>query len=150
MDRLTDERLRELATYVELIGLGSEYASITPGRITQIISELLERREAEAATPARCSFRKGWIGPCKNTAIKGQLVCAEHVGLCFSCGSPAAHDCEETLGPFVCGRLLCDGCEHTLRENGCTSGADLPPGLKDHCRKGEQVYEPWFHKPEAS
>lgn len=89
-----------------------------------------------------CGYGLAWIGPCKKTAEPGER-CTEHAGLvCASCGEPATHQCEETMG-LVCGANLCDNCEHTICENGCNSGAPLPSGYKDHCKKGTQKYQPW-------
>ena len=62
---------------------------------------------------------------------------------CASCGCPATHGCPAT-NVLVCGAPLCDNCEHTICENGCNSGAPLPTGYKEHCKKGEQVYKLWF------
>src|SRR5690606_5294649 len=60
-----------------------------------------------------------------------------------SCGEQATHECSET-GSLVCGAPLCNDCEHTIRENGCNSGGNLPEGLKGHCKKVDQVYKPWY------
>jgi len=86
----------------------------------------------------KCEFGLAWIGKC------GKPNCAEHADLkCASCGARATHQCAETMG-LVCGADLCDDCEHTIRENGCNSGAPLPEGLKGHCKKSEQVWLPWY------
>ena len=92
------------------------------------------------STEIQCKFNRAWIGKC------GKENCTNHQGLkCDNCGNPATHECPETSG-LVCGFLLCDECEHTIRDNGCNSGGNLPPGLRNHCRKTEQVYENWMEK----
>lgn len=91
----------------------------------------------------QCIFVKAWIGQCTAETVDG-LFCEKHAdSLCRSCGSKAIQECSETMG-LVCGTPLCNDCEHTLRENGCNSGAPLPEGLGDHCKKSEQVYQPWY------
>lgn len=93
----------------------------------------------------KCTFSLAWIGPCKEAAGNHQF-CQKHKDKkCSSCGEQATHECSETMG-LVCGSYLCDNCEHTMCENGCNSGAPLPPGLKTHCKKSEQVYKPWYTK----
>lgn len=95
----------------------------------------------------QCTFDMAWIGQCEEDAVEGSNKCAKHKDLkCASCGEPATHECPETSA-FVCGEYLCDNCEHTICQNGCNSGAPLPPGLKRHCKKEEQVYKPWFIEP---
>lgn len=92
---------------------------------------------------AKCTFGLAWIGPC-NKELDAHKFCSEHQDKkCSSCGEPATRECSETMG-LVCGVYLCDNCEHTICENGCNSGASLPPGLKSHCKKNEQVYKPWY------
>jgi hypothetical protein len=50
----------------------------------------------------------------------------------------------------VCGALLCDECEHTIAEDGTNGGigfyrtSPLPEGFKEHCKKADQVYKPWY------
>jgi len=88
----------------------------------------------------KCTFNRAWIGVC------GKENCTNHRGLqCSNCGNPATHECGET-STLVCGFLLCDDCEHTIRDNGCNAGGNLPTGLRNHCKKTEQIYEPWFAK----
>lgn len=95
-----------------------------------------------------CQYDKPWEGKC-STDADGKY-CKDHKGIeCVSCGEQATHGCAETA-QFVCGAPLCDNCEHTIRENGCNSGAPLPEGLKPHCKKGEQVYKPWFLSKETA
>lgn len=92
----------------------------------------------------KCSFSKAWIGACNKQINDNNSCCEEHRCLkCCSCGEQATHECPETMG-LVCGAPLCSNCEHTICENGCNSGASLPPGLKSHCKKNEQVYKPWY------
>ena len=98
----------------------------------------------ETKNKSNCQFDLAWIGKCKKPTIEGLTMCEEHSKIkCCSCGEPATHQCAETMG-LVCGADLCDKCEHTICENGCNSGATLPPGLKGHCRKDQQVYTPWY------
>lgn len=56
-----------------------------------------------------CSFDKCWVGRCKQPA-DATGYCDEHKLLKCGCGRQATHDCEATIGPFVCGRLLCGHC----------------------------------------
>lgn len=89
-----------------------------------------------------CKFDLAWRGQCKDEPEKD--FCSEHDSIkCCSCGEKATRECCETM-QFVCGFPLCDTCEHTIRENGCNSGAPLPDGVKGHCKPEEQVYEPWY------
>lgn len=94
-----------------------------------------------------CKFDIAWVGKCKE---EGEPFCAKHVEkVCSSCGAQATRECGET-GQFVCGAPLCDDCEHTLAENGTNGGigfyrvSPLPEGFKEHCRKADQVYSPWY------
>ncbi len=97
----------------------------------------------------KCKFNIAWVGQCKQDADETGY-CQEHgLLVCRSYGKQATHTCHETF-ILVCGTPLCDGCEHTLCENGCNSGAPLPKGMKDHCKKGEQVYDPWYMQDERS
>lgn len=91
-----------------------------------------------------CKFIKSWIGPCGSKTNNPNGQCDEHQAKCCSCGALAVMDCEETMGPFVCGCPLCADCEHTTQSNGCNSGGLLPDGLRGHCKKTEQVYKPWY------
>lgn len=102
-----------------------------------------------------CGFQKAWIGPCKDTATEGTR-CAAHAHVkCASCGAPATHECDQT-GQFVCGAPLCDECEHTIAEDGTNGGigffraSPLPTGMKEHCKKAEQKFEPWHAREEKS
>ena len=95
----------------------------------------------------KCKFKVSWVGTCGKPVESGEY-CKEHTQSCASCGAPATHDCEET-GQFVCGAPLCDDCEHTIFEDGTNGGvgfnaASLPEGMKRHCKKTEQRYQPWF------
>ena len=91
-----------------------------------------------------CRFSKAWVGQCKEEADESGF-CKEHKGVkCVSCGEQATHDCDQTMGAFVCGAPLCDDCEHTIQSNGCNSGGELPDGLGTHCKITEQVYKPWY------
>jgi hypothetical protein len=96
-----------------------------------------------------CNFNIAWVGKCKKPAVKNGR-CEEHADLvCASCGAPATHSCEET-GQFVCGASLCDDCEHTIAGDGTNGNigfyrtAPLPEGMKEHCKKTEQVNFPWI------
>lgn len=93
-----------------------------------------------------CKFIKAWIGVCDKP---GEPMCEEHsTTLCSSCGKAATHECAET-GQFVCGAPLCNDCEHTIYEDGTNGGIGFnqqepPEGMKFHCKKTEQKYEPWY------
>lgn len=103
-------------------------------------------QDNEKQTTPGCQFDKAWIGKCKKPIGPGMTMCEEHAKLkCCSCGAPATRECSETMG-LVCGADLCDNCEHTICDNGCNNGGHLPPGLKGHCKKSEQVYKPWWMK----
>ena len=94
-------------------------------------------------TVEECTFSITWVGKCALPVVKDHR-CTKHADLkCASCGKPATHDCSETMG-LVCGAPLCNDCEHTIRKNGCNSGDDLPEGYKTHCKRGTQVYLPWY------
>ncbi len=98
-----------------------------------------------------CGFGEAWIGKCKVETDGGR--CEKHKDLvCISCGKPATHTCDET-GQFVCGEALCDECEHTTFPDGCNGGIGfnaqkLPEGMKRHCKKTEQRYQPWYMREE--
>lgn len=108
----------------------------------------IETPEREGdCSPATCVWVKAWVGKCDQPAVKNGC-CEEHQKECCSCGKTATHDCEET-GQFVCGAPLCDDCEHTFHEEGHNGGIGLnaqkpPEGMKSHCRKTEQRYQPWY------
>jgi hypothetical protein len=104
----------------------------------------------------KCIFEKAWIGKCGKPVVEGKNVCAEHANeKCASCGAPATHDCGET-GQFVCGAPLCNDCEHTTYPDGTNGGIgfmsprltgelqEQARKLKPHCKKTEQVFEPWY------
>lgn len=102
----------------------------------------------------QCIFVEAWIGRCKEPAVEGGCRCVKHEKKkCESCDAPATHTCDST-GQFVCGADLCDDCEHTLREDGTNGGVGFnaikpPEGMKDHCRKTEQRYKPWYTRERA-
>jgi len=96
-----------------------------------------------------CKYNLAWIGDCKEPEVENGM-CEKHKDLkCCSCGKPATHECAET-GQFVCGAELCDDCEHTRCADGTNGGigffrtSELPKGFKEHCKKSEQVYKPWY------
>jgi hypothetical protein len=96
--------------------------------------------------PKACGFDEAWIGKCKEA---GDPFCAKHTGrVCVSCGAIAVRNCEET-GQFVCGENLCGDCEHTIFPSGTNGGIGfnaepLPEGMRRHCKKTEQRYQPWY------
>lgn len=97
-----------------------------------------------------CKFIKAWSGRCLCETVADSEYCNEHSDLkCCSCGDRATRQCDET-GQFVCGAPLCDNCEHTIAEDGTNGGigffrsSPLPEGYNAHCKKGEQVYTPWY------
>jgi hypothetical protein len=91
-----------------------------------------------------CGFNEAWIGACKEPVAE-ETRCAKHAGkTCASCGAPATKNCDETMGPLVCGCDLCAECEHTTHPNGCNSGSYLPDDLKGHCKPSEQRFRPWY------
>ncbi len=108
------------------------------GRQTPIKSQ---KKEGEGMN--ECKFYVAWVSQCKHVADESGY-CEEHKQIvCKSCGKKATHSCSETMG-LVCGSPLCNECEHTLCENGYNSGAPLPEGMEDHCKKGAQVFKPWY------
>jgi len=93
----------------------------------------------------QCKFNLTWIGQCKKLVEDNEDYCEEHRKLkCCNCGKQATHDCYETIGQMICGAPLCDDCEHTTQSNGCNSMGELPDGYGMHCKKGTQVYKPWY------
>ena len=98
-----------------------------------------------------CRFNDSWAGRCGQP---GEPYCAKHTDLkCVSCGKQATQSCGET-GQFVCGAPLCDDCEHTLYEDGTNGGIGFnmrspPEGMKIHCKKSEQRYQPWYARDQA-
>ena len=98
-----------------------------------------------------CGFDQAWVGNCKTPVASENDRCEKHTKKCVSCGVMATRSCDQT-GQFVCGAPLCDDCEHTIAADGTNGGigfnAQSPPeGMKDHCKKGEQRYSPWYSRP---
>jgi len=69
--------------------------------------------------PPLCSFDIAWVGRCKSVAActreeaesGEEQFCEKHKGLkCCVCGAQANRECPDTLGPLVCGALLCKNC----------------------------------------
>lgn len=57
----------------------------------------------------KCKFEISWVGQCRKEAVDGELYCDNHLDeKCFICKEQATHDCETTMGAFVCGFPLCD------------------------------------------
>jgi len=98
----------------------------TENEILDSIKEKLTPKEYEYITKyiptkdktkksEKCCFVKSWVGNCNehsNTTINGKHFCKKHSQLkCSKCGKQATHDCEQTIGSFVCGTLLCDDCK---------------------------------------
>jgi len=85
-----------------------------------------------------CEFQLAWQVPCKKPS-GDERFCEEHLKeKCCSCGKQATAQCDEPIGPLVCGYPVCDDCEHELVENG-TTGYQFK-----HCKKTEQKYTPWY------
>ncbi len=63
----------------------------------------------EKKSNQQCEFDKCWVGRCKEPA-DGSGYCEEHRKAKCQCGRQATHDCDATIGAFVCGRLLCGRC----------------------------------------
>jgi len=92
-----------------------------------------------------CRFKSAWGRECGKMADDSGF-CEKHKNIkCVSCSEQATHLCSEQSW-FVCGAPLCDNCEHTIMDNGHCCGGNLPEGLGEHCKKSEQVYEPWYYK----
>jgi hypothetical protein len=98
-------------------------------------AETVQTKEIPAVDLPRlvlCSFDLAWRGKC------GEPNCEKHASLkCGSCGAPATHECDETMG-LVCGVPLCADCEHEISEDG-TNGRTMR-----HCRKDAQKFLPWY------
>lgn len=59
-----------------------------------------------------CQFNLAWVGRCGKPA-NASGKCDKHENLlCDKCGKPATRTCSQTMGPMVCGELLCDSCKH--------------------------------------
>lgn len=65
-----------------------------------------DRKEKEQ----QCKFSIAWVGKCKNKTINNSDFCLEHLQNKCRCGKQATHECDATIGPMVCGALLCDSC----------------------------------------
>lgn len=86
-----------------------------------------------------CIFEEAWIGRCKEPATAGDF-CAKHAGRkCTSCGAVATHNCDETMGPLVCGADLCPLCEHALAPDGTNR-------YMEHIKKGTQKFKGWWEQ----
>ena len=57
-----------------------------------------------------CKFIKAWIGTCKKETVDNTEYCREHKEKLCRCGNQSTHDCDITVGPLVCGSLLCSKC----------------------------------------
>lgn len=79
----------------------------------------------------KCEFELAWRGTC------GKENCTDHNLTCCSCGAPAIHECDQTMG-LVCGAPLCNDCEHILTEAGVNGHG--------HCKKVDQKYKPWWQQ----
>lgn len=93
-----------------------------------------------------CGIKLAW----SSSTCQHEEPCEQHKDKkCRSCGAPATHECGET-GQFVCGALLCDECEHAITPEGTNGGIGffalekLPEGWKDHIKKTDQKYVPWY------
>ena len=103
-----------------------------------------------------CGFSVAWRGSCDAPTVddEGQF-CAKHIEVrCASCGAKATHDCDET-GQFVCGAPLCADCKHTVAPDGTNGGIGfnaqrLPDGMRQHCKKSEQRFSPWYTRETAN
>jgi len=86
-----------------------------------------------------CNFLLAWQGPCgKPTTEPDRKYCTEHDGIkCVNCGAQATKQCDETVGPCVCGCYLCDNCEHEIAPDG-TNGSTFK-----HVEKGAQKFKIW-------
>lgn len=110
------------------------------------IPDLAKQIQEAFAERQMCGFLEAWIGRCRELQ-----PCKKHSGrVCASCGAPATQSCSET-GQFVCGEYLCNECEHTIFPSGTNGGVGfnaepLLEGMKRHCRKSEQKYQPWYAK----
>ena len=87
-----------------------------------------------------CGFVLAWVGPCNN-----EMPCTKHQDMKCSCGAPAVRECDETMGPMVCGSPLCGNCEHAIYRSGCNAPIDDDPNdVPRHIPKGTQKYKPWY------
>jgi hypothetical protein len=125
----------------------SEYSKNPKRRNTKLSPATSYRKDRSIMTSTnKCGFNEAWIGVCNEPN-----PCKKHSDLkCVSCGNKATRTCDET-GQFVCGAPLCDDCEHTIAEDGTNGGIGFYKtsnfaGLKEHCRKTEQVNKPWFER----
>ena len=97
----------------------------------------------------QCKYNLAWIGQCKEEATENGMCLTHAEKKCTSCKAPATHECDST-GQFVCGAPLCNDCAHTIRSDGTNGNigfyetCPLPEGMKEHCRKTEQVFQPWY------
>lgn len=108
------------------------------------LNEDSERELEKFEAPGKCKFELAWVGKCNKPTVRGSEMCEKHAGIeCCSCGQPATRECDETLGPFVCGFPLCDKCEHEIAPDG-TNGGMAYCSKDHHCRNDEQEHEPWF------
>lgn len=92
-----------------------------------------------------CGFSIAWVGKCKTPVDAEGCRCDKHSGIkCASCGKPAMKECDET-GGLVCGAPLCDECTHNTHPEGHNGMFHKwPEGMKQHCKKSEQVFSPWY------
>lgn len=65
-------------------------------------------------TPKSCTFDLAFMGPCgKPTSTFDR--CPQHAtAKCVSCGRPATHECDASIGLAYCGYPLCDDCVHSI------------------------------------
>lgn len=60
-------------------------------------------RSNDSSSPSQA-----WRGPCGKETVPGGSYCPEHDKLkCGKCHNQAVRNCDVTVGPFVCGQLMC-------------------------------------------
>lgn len=76
--------------------------------------EFLRLKRKYGEYDEQCPFIKSWVGKCKVEPEIGELYCPTHKDAkCGTCGAQATHDCEATIGAFVCGGMLCAEHRHS-------------------------------------
>lgn len=68
-----------------------------------------------AEEPKKCKFDMCWVGRCNKPTVAGSDYCEKHNNMRCLCGNQATHDCEVTMGAFVCGQPLCPECKSKHR-----------------------------------
>lgn len=80
-------------------------------QLTHIYAKEDKLKEEETPHLNKCKFSLAYRGSCDRPSIGD--FCDNHLKVkCVCCGEQADQECDQTLGPLICGDFLCSNCEH--------------------------------------